>query len=344
MNKDTVSINELNIDSATITGIWNNTYHHFDYNLDFGFTIEKWVSPDQALEMSTKAISDFSDWLVKNKFDKDGSIYYNVCKRGFLKMGTFTNPLWISPPSTHPPFLQNKVVPLEKSGLNSHSMNFESYFIVYGISGTPFKGMVFCYPGKKRIDLYDDEDKYLGNHQFTFTTALDRIIGDIGVEIRTPSFMLDLNPETQWARYGNFKATPENIFNVSTSPLIKNGKQKEPKYSIIPPDSKKLNSLSIRTVSYETLYDKSRYDMNIYIPSAFNPRKNDVEIEPQQAFAEQVSKFMDSDIKCRVKGVADSFSIEYAPYETIENVFNLAKSIANNAHTAIRSGKKTGGE
>jgi hypothetical protein len=341
MNKDAVSINELNIDSATITGIWDNTFHRFDYNLDFGFTIEKWVSPDQALEMSTKAISDFSDWLVKNKFDKDGGIYYNVCKRGFLKMGTFTNPLWISSPSA--PILQNKVVPLDKSGLDSHSANFESYVIVYGISGTPFKGMVFCYPGKKRNDLYDEQDKYLGNHQFIFTTGLDRIMGNIDIEIRSPSFMLDLNPETQWARYGNFKATPENIFNVSTSPLIKNGKRQNLKYSIIPPDSKKVKSLSIRTSSYKTLYDKSRYDMNIDIPSAFNQRKNDVEIEPQQAFAEQVRKFMGDDIKWRVKGVADSFSIEYAPYETIEDVFNLAKSIANNAHTAIRSGKKTGG-
>ncbi|WMT51246.1 MAG: hypothetical protein RE471_09745 [Ferroplasma sp.] len=196
---------------------------------------------------------------------------------------------------------------------------------------------------QKKGDLYDDQDKYLGNHQFIFTTQLDRIMGNIDVEIRTPSVMIDLNPETQLARYGNFKATPENIFNVSTSPLIKNGNRESLKYSIIPPDSKKLNSLSIRSASYETLYDKSRYDMKIDIPSAFNQRENDVEIEPQQAFAEQVRKFMGDDIKWRVKGVADSFSIEYAPYETIEDVFNLAKSIANNAHTAIRSGKKTGG-
>ncbi|MGE9811614.1 hypothetical protein ACLIKE_09795 [Ferroplasma acidiphilum] len=320
---------DLNIESASIIGEWDSTNNHYDYNLDFHFSIEKWISPDRALEMGTKAVSDFSDWIVEKEPDYDEEIYVNYCKRGLVKMGRFANPLLLSEWLPE----QNKVVPYKKTGFKSNSRVANPYITVYGIDGTPFKGMIFCIPGK-RGDI-SGPFNYLGTHKFIFTDKLDRMIGTMEIDIASPGIDVELNYETQKARYGDFKATPQNIFKVSMSPLIDGSKQEEREFSILPPRTERSKAVTIKTSSYETLYDKDRYDMQIDIPRAF-VQKNDVRIEAHNAFAEQVGKFMRNDIKWRLDGVADSFSIEYAPIESIDEVFDLAKSIASSANDVIK--------
>ena len=154
------------------------------------------------------------------------------------------------------------------------------------------------------------------------------------INIPAGELRVELDYEHQMARYGDCEATPQNIFNVSMSPIV-SSRQEEKEYSIVPPRSEKFNSVTIKTSSYETLYDKDRYDMQIDIPRAF-VQKNDVRIEAQKAFAEQVGKFIRNDIKWRLDGVADSFSIEYAPIESIDEVFDLAKSIASSANDSVK--------
>jgi hypothetical protein len=75
--------------------------------------------------------------------------------------------------------------------------------------------------------------------------------------------------------------------------------------------------------------------MSIDIPSALGQMDN-VRIEAQKAFAEQVEKYMGDDIKWRLHGLVDTFSLEYAPIDTIGDAFELAKSISSSANDLVK--------
>ena len=317
---------DLKIESANITAQKNYYNSFYDYYFDFQFAIDGWVSSDKALEIGTKAVSDFSDWTAEKNFSVNPGIYYNFSKRSFVKMGKVYNPLFLS--KWVP--LRNKVFTFNKAGLKPKKAGFNDYITVYGIDGSPFKGIVFCTASGN----YGNQSNHSGQYTFLFTDRLDSIIGKMTINIPAGELRVELDYEHQMARYGDCKATPQNIFNVSMSPIV-SSRQDEKEYSIVPPRSEKFNSVTIKTVSYGTSYDNKRYDMSIDIPSALGQMDN-VRIEAQKAFAEQVEKYMGDDIKWRLHGLVDTFSLEYAPIDTIGDAFELAKSISSSANDLVK--------
>ncbi|MEM0160056.1 MAG: hypothetical protein QW393_04840 [Candidatus Micrarchaeaceae archaeon] len=319
----------LYIEDATLT--FDSEYENSFF--DFKFTMIERVNPDIALAKASRAIKEFKEYLVENNLDSREA-YYNIANRSFLRLGKFKNGLLLD---GHFPD-DNKVYRSMEEIDDTYSIppRMEPYIMVYAIDGTPFKGFIFC-SSEKRTPK-DEFFNYQGSHQFYVTNGLEEFIGTITVEFADPGYFLDLNSETQAARYGDFFATGKNIFNVSTSRVL-GSEEKSEEYSIRVPGMGRFSKSSISTTIYETMYDDDRFDMRIDIPVAFQQRL-DTKIEPDKVFAERLRPILKSDIKHRIRGVSDLFSIEYAPLDVIDDVFSIARDVVDESTETIEEAQK----
>lgn len=285
----------------------------------FHFVVENPVDPDNALELGTSAVRGFRD-LLESKVDYQVlQDMYDIAERGFIRLGTIPDFGRIDRPSND----EHKVIPyekLQKSEILVHEGE-NPYLTVYAIDGTPSKGYVFC-----RSTLHDKRNStfdYMGEHIFTFTDAFSKFQGELIISIASPGYMVALNQDAQLERMGDYFATPENMFNVATF-RDDDGKLNKD-YSIIP-GRRERKKPTIRTTDYNTLYDEDRFDMEIYIPIAFG-QQGELRIEPHKLFADKVNEVLKKDIKYRLNGGLDWISLKYAPFEHLDNIFEIAKEV-----------------
>lgn len=299
---------------------------------DFQFTIENPVNSDVALEKASSAIKEFREFLIEKDEYRVLDDLYNVAERGFIRIGEIPDANMIE----HASIDSNKVFQLGDIS-NSDIILQEGkspVLSVYAIDGTPSKRYIFC-----RTTIHKEPSNfsnYFGEHIFTVTDHFDRFVGSIAVTIAEPGYWVELNQDTQLARVGDFYATPENMFNVATFRV--DGEEFLEEYSVIPQRNKRSSSPQIRTIEVPTLYDGDRFEMEIDIPLGFQ-QNSEVIIEPHKLFAEKINEVLSSDIKYQLNGGNDWISLKYAPMDSVDEVFQIAKDVVSSSNKLLSDKK-----
>ncbi len=301
-------------------------------NQSFNFDVEREITPDEALSLGTKKIREFNKFLLKNfGYEITSKI---ITDRGYIRIGEIPNGLHLSFPTRE----ENQVRTLHD--LKKEDMNNDGSLgeiIVYAIDGTPSKGIIFCMPHdivKRNEPISSDSFAFSGEYDFVFFNTAWDVLAEMTVSMVSPGFLCDLNVETQRKRYGDFLVTPENMFNVAM--VTNDDEDLEKEFTI---EGKTRNDFSIKTYSYDAEFHGKRFDMSVSLPFAFGymGALREKGYEPQKIFAERVSNIIKDDIKYRVRGTIDYFSLEYAPYEDkyLYDVFDVATDIANTTQKKI---------
>lgn len=298
----------------------------------FHFVVENPVDADSALELGTSAVKGFRDLLESKTDYRVLQDMYNIAERGFIKLGTIPDFGSID----HPTDREHKIIlydKLQKSEILVQE-GVSPYLTVYAIDGTPSKGYVFC-----RTTLHSEKGSmfdYMGEHIFTFTDAFNKFQGELIITIASPGYMVALNQDTQIERMGDYFATPENMFNIAT---FRDDEGELNRENSIIPGRRERGKPSIKTTDFETLYDGNRFDMEIYIPRAFS-QQGELRIEPHKLFADKVNEVLKKDIKYRLNGGSDWISLKYAPYEYLDQIFEIAKEVIRLTDKQLSDPKK----
>jgi len=290
---------------------------------NFQFFIDKEISNDKALEISTEAIEHYIEYLLK----KDEHIineenFYNLIHRGFIKLGKIYDYRNISVTTMDENV--HKVRPLEKAVKEEETLQNSRLgkLDVYAIDGTPSKGYVFC--KTERLGRNSEEYNFVFWEKYSGT-----LTHEIHIYKEELSFLVHWNYETQRKRYSDAIATPENMFKMSYFHPSDENIIEEKDYTYAP-KQKHLNNTIIRTESYDALYDGNRFNMEITfpypLPNLPNEKKDELEIpEFHKGFVDKINQVLSDDIKYEFKGSYDFASLRYVPFEKIDEVWNIVK-------------------
>jgi len=307
----------LNIYRIDIT-----TDRKLPYVGQFQFFIDKKISNDEALEITTEAIEHYIEYLMKkDDYLTNRDDFYNLIHRGFIKLGKIYDYSNISVATIDENV--HKVRPLEKAVKedplrNSRLGNLD----VYAIDGTPSKGYVFCRTGK----IGGNSEEYSFVFWENYSGALTH---EIHIYERELSYSEGWNYETQRKRYSDTIATPENMFKMSYFHPSDEDVIEEKDYTYIP-KQKNLDITKIKTESYDALYDGYRFNMEILFPSTLfylpNKKMDEFEIpEFHKGFVDKINQILSNDIKYDFKGSYDYASLRYVPFEKINEVLNIVE-------------------
>ena len=312
---------ELNIYRIDIT-----TNSDFRGVGEFYFQIDKKISKDKALEITTEAIEHYIDYLLEKDSLIERDDFFSLIERGYIKVGKIYDYNTINITTLNENV--HKVRPLEKAVKEDLLQNNRLRKLdVYAIDGTPSKGYVFC-----RTEKFRDSEEY----NFIFW---DKFSEDLTHKIYLDNgefwFIVGWNHETQKKRYSDMIATPENMFKMSYFYPLSEDVIAEREYTYIP-QQKNLDNTIIRTKSYEALYDGFRFDMEIDFPNPFfelpSEKKDELGIlEFHKSFADRINQVLSDDIKYRFDGSYDFASLKYAPFEKVDEVWNIVKEWSSEA-------------
>jgi hypothetical protein len=295
---------------------------------NFQFNIEKKISRDKALEITTEAIERYIEYLLKKeKYMIDERDFFSLIHRGFIKLGKIYDYNTINITT----FNKNvhKVRSLERAYKEDMLWNTRLEKLdVYAIDGTPSKGYIFC-----RTEKFSDDSK---QYSFIFWDKYsEAITHEIYLYNGEFSYFVGWNPETQRKRYSDTIATPENMFKMSYFLPSDEDIIEEKEYTYIP-KPKHLDNTIIQTESYDALYDGDRFNMEITFPCSFfdlpNKKKDELGIlEFHKGFADKINQVLSDDIKYEFNGSYDFASLRYAPFEKIDDIWDIVKEWATEA-------------
>jgi len=294
---------------------------------EFYFQIDKKISKDEALEITTEAIEHYIDYLLEKDSWIGRDDFYDLIHSGFIKLGKIYDYNTINITTLNENV--HKVRSLEDAIKEEQLLNIvPKEMDVYAIDGNPAKGYVFCRTEKFR----DDSEEY----NFIFW---DKYLEDITHKIYLNNgefwFIVGWNHETQKKRYSDMIATPENMFKMTYFYPLAEDIIEEKEYTHIP-KQKNLDNTIIKTKSYETLYDDFRFDMEIAFPNPFyelpSKKKDELGIlEFHKSFANRINQVLSDDIKYRFDGSYDFACLKYAHFEKIDEVWNIVKEWSSEA-------------
>jgi hypothetical protein len=286
---------------------------------NFQFFINKKISKDKALEITTEAIEHYIRYLLlKEDYMINEDDFYDLTHRGFIKLGKIYDYNTIS--ITTMDENVHKVRSLEEAVKEDPLRNNRlGKLDVYAIDGTPSKGYVFC----KTERLGGNSEGY----NFVFWEKYSgTLTHEIHIYKRELSYSEGWNYETQRKRYSDTIATPENMFKMSYFHPLDNDVIKEVKYTI--PKQINLDKTTIKTESYDALYDGRRFNMKILFPSTLfylpNKKMDEFEIpEFHKRFVDKINQILSNDIKYEFDGYNDFANLRYAPFEKIDEIWDI---------------------
>jgi len=305
---------ELNIYRIDIT-----TDSKLPYVGNFEFFMGKKISKDKALKISTETIEHYIEYLMKKgNYMINRDDFYNLIHRGFIKLGKIYDYRNISVTTTDKD--AHKVRSLKKA-LKEDTLrnNRLGKLDIYAIDGTPSKGYVFCKTEKIVRNYEEYSFVFWENYSRALTHEIHIYEGEV---IYTDGW----NYETQRKRYSNTIATPENMFKMSYFHPSDEHKIKEVRYTI--PKQENLDKTTIKTESYDALYDGRRFNMDILFPSTLlylpNTKMDQFEIpEFHKEFVDKINQILSNDIKYEFDGYYDYASLRYAPFEKIDEIWDV---------------------
>jgi len=322
---------ELNIDKIIIT-----VNEDFEMVGSFSFQIESKISQDKALELTTTAIGQYVDYL---KQQKEGTVsdndFYDLIHRGFIKLGKLYDysTIDIATYDEHKVrFITKELREKSLEPLYSPPKKLD----VYAIDGTPSKGYVFCRTDK--ADHYNPLTSNFMNYKFRFWDKYSECMThEINLYIGEFFYFVGWNPETQKKRYADIIATPENMYKATYFlPSKDRDITDEKEFSIIP--EKKSDKTVVKTESYDAGPDGIRFNMHLTFPSFFFRIPRDYMEEGEftalkfhDNFANRINNILKDDIEYKFDGTRDSAVLKYAPFEKIEDVFDVIKDWAMEA-------------
>jgi len=320
MNKD------LNIYRIDIT-----TDSKLPYIGNFQFFMDKKISKDKALKISTEAIEHYIEYLSKkdeHMINRDD--FYDLIHRGFIKLGKIYDYNTISittlDENVHKVRSLKKAVKEEETFQNNGLEKLD----VYAIDGTPSKGYVFG----RTERLGGNSEGY----NFVFLENYSRALAhEIHIYKEEPSYSDEWNYETQRKRYSDTIATPENMFKMSYFHPLDEYIIKEVKYTI--PKQINLDKTTIKTESYDALYDGRRFNMEILFPStllylikkidefgiyeSYERYVDNIIPEFHKRFVNKINQILSNDIKYEFYGYYDFANLRYAPFEKIDEIWDI---------------------
>jgi hypothetical protein len=287
---------------------------------EFYFQIDKKISKDKALEITTEAIEHYIDYLLEKDSWIGRDDFFSLIERGFIKLGKIYDYNTIDVATLDENV--HKVRSLKDAIKEEQIWNIVPEKLdVYAIDGTPSKGYVFC-----KTEKFRDNSKEYKEYSFIFWDKFSKnLTHKIYLDNGEFEYILDWNYETQKKRYSDISATPENMFKMSYFYPLDEDIIKEKEYSI--PHQKGIDKTTVETVSYEALYDGFRFDMEINFRPFFHlPYEKKDEIrEFHKSFADRINQVLSDDIKYRFDGTFDFASLKYVPFEKIDEVWDIVK-------------------
>jgi len=313
MNKK-LNIYRINILSEVTT---NNYVRNVG---EFYFQIDKKISKDKALEITTEAIEHYIDYLLEKDSLIERDDFFSLIERGYIKVGKIYDYNTINVATLDENV--HKARSLEDAIKEEQFWNIVPEELdVYAIDGTPSKGYVFC-----KTEKFCDYSKEYKEYSFIFWDKFSRnLTHKIYLDNREFEYIVNWNYETQRKRYSDMSATPENMFKMSYFFPLDEDIIKEKEYSIS--HQKGIDKTIVETVSYDALYDGDRSDMNIYFRPFFHlPYEKKDEIrEFHKNFADKINQILVDDLKYEFIGNYDFAHLKYVPLEKIDDVWNIVK-------------------
>jgi len=286
---------------------------------NFQFFMDKKISKDKALEITTEAIEHYIRYLLlKEDYMINEDDFYDLTHRGFIKLGKIYDYNTISittlDENVHKVRSLKKAVKEEETLQNNRLGKLD----VYAIDGTPSKGYVFCKTEKNFGNSEEYSFVFWEKHSGTLTHEIHIYKGEL-------SYSNGWNYETQRKRYSDTIATPENMFKMSYFHSSDEYIIKEVKYTI--PKQINLDKTTIKTESYDALYDGRRFNMEILFPSTLLyliKKKDEFEIpEFHKRFVDKINQILSNDIKYEFNGYYDFANLRYAPFEKIDEIWDI---------------------
>jgi hypothetical protein len=279
---------------------------------EFYFQIDKKISKDKALEITTEAIEHYIDYLLEKDSLIERDDFFSLIERGYIKVGKIYdyNTIVVATLDEN----VHKVRSLEDAIKEEQYWNIVPEELdVYAIDGTPSKGYVFC----KTEKFSDDSIQY----DFIFWDKFTKVITH-----KIYVYIVNWNHDTQRKRYFDTIATPENMFKKTYFRPLNEDIEEEYNISY----QKDTNKTTVKTFSYDALYDGFRFDMNINFHPFFhlpNEKKDEIR-EFHKSFADKINQVLIDDLKYEFIRGYDFADLKYVPLEKIDDIWNIVKEWA----------------